>query len=358
MALNLINTVQAINSDVQAINDLRELIVNQAFYDDANLIFRLQPGIKGKKDVVALDSREYVTTKKKGCNLTTYSSFELSGIKQQWDPRVCEVFIGICESEFEDSFLQWGLANGVARYDLNESTFVDFIKSTVSEAIRADFMRIALFGDENIAAQDILGDADKAEFYDLIGKGLIPTLQYFKSLTNLGLDAQFTDIDANNAATRVEQMNLGSTAALDLFDAMREGVYYPVDQFITSDSLLRNYTKYMTRGLSPLESSKTQIINGVQNLAYDGMVIQSSMFHDMVRERDFTKTVNGAPVTHLPHFAVLGEKNNFVIGIDDEASLSDLKLEYIGGKERMFYISASYLMDFKIPNPKRIKAAL
>jgi hypothetical protein len=51
-------------------------------------------------------------------------------------------------------------------------------------------------------------------------------------------------------------------------------------------------------------------------------------------------------------------KDNLVIGVDDEAALTDLRLEYPGGADENFYIKGNYQVDFKIPNPKALRAAL
>ena len=64
-----------------------------------------------------------------------------------------------------------------------------------------------------------------------------------------------------------------------------------------------------------------------------------------------------AGVAYQPHLSVIADKSNLQIGVDDTAALTDLRMEYVGGADENFYIKASYLMDFKIPNPYAVAAA-
>lgn len=359
MAINLVSTFTDIASDNRFLQDMREAIINKAFFDDADQFFRIVPGIKGGQQVVALDAIEYVTTKDKGCGLSTTSSFNLSGIEQKWEPTLAKVHIKMCYSEFMGAFTQWGLANGYDVHKLNEANFFDFINDMTADAVKADFMRLALFGDADIAEQSILADANKAEHYDVVKKGLLPTLQYFNTVASL--QSQFIDLSANDEATRVAQLALDSDYAVGLMESLTDGVYFNYDHILTSETLANNYKKWLTRGGGniPLESSKAEVQAGLSNLVYGGSPIRYSRFHDKKRLEDFTiDNGAGSLVTHLPHFALAIDKNNMAIGVDDVASLTDLRLEYVGGDDENFHIKGNYFVDFKIPNPKALKAAL
>jgi hypothetical protein len=227
--------------------------------------------------------------------------------------------------------------------------------------MQADLLRIALFSDENIATQDILKDANKAAYYSIVKKGLIPTLQAMKA--NGNFDDQFVTLSKNSAGTRAEQLALEADYALNLYEDLTDMVFFESDQILTSQTLYKNYKNYLRKGTSSdhpaLESSKQEIQNGLDSLRFDGESLTPVKFHDKKRKEDFTKD-NGAggEVTHLPHFAVNTDKNNLVIGVDDIAALTDLRLEYPGGDDEYFYIKGNYQVDFKIPNPKALKAAL
>jgi len=80
--------------------------------------------------------------------------------------------------------------------------------------------------------------------------------------------------------------------------------------------------------------------------------------YDKIIRRDFDKSGDVEPgALYQPHFSMIADKSNLQIGVDDTAALTDLRMEYVGGKDENFYIKASYLMDFKIPNPYAVQAA-
>ncbi len=353
MTLNIIRAFDEIAGHTRLIKDLGDAVKNKLFYEDAGNFFRIQPGIKGGQQVVALNPLEYVTKKDKGCEDES-DSFATSGITQEWSPTLAKINIRMCYSEFMDAFTRWGLGNGYDIHNLKDSDVFPFIQDQVVNAMTADFIRLALFGDENIADQNILADVNKAKYYDVVKKGLIPTLQYFK--TTEELKDSFVDIEANNKATRAEQMALASDDALNIFEALTDNQYFESDQILTSASLYKNYKNFLRRGSgnTPLESSKEQIQKGMESLMFDGEALTQIKFHDKKRLEDFTKDGK----THLPHFAVNTSKDNLVIGIDDTTALTDLRLEYVGGKDEHFYIKGNYQVDFKIPNPMALRAAL
>lgn len=358
MGLQIVSSFQEIAGHERLIQDLREAIKNKLFYEDANEFFTIQPGIKGGQQVVALEPLEYVTKKEAGCG-NTAQAFSINGITQTWEPQLAKVNIKMCYSEFMDAFTRWGLANGYDIHKLDEANFFQFIQDTVVEAMKADFTRLALFGDADIASQNILGDANKAAYYDVIKKGLIPTLQYFKTVSALA--DQFVTIEKNSAADRDTQMTLDADYALNLFESLTDEQYFDSDQILTSNSLFKNYKNFLRRGAGnvPLESSKQQIQDGMDSLKFDGELLTPIKFYDKKRKEDFTKdNGSGSDVTHLPHFALNTSKGNLVIGVDDVNALTDLRLEYIGGEDEHFYIKGNYQMDFKIPNPKALRAAL
>src|SRR5690625_5221113 len=89
---------------------------------------------------------------------------------------------------------------------------------------------------------------------------------------------------------------------------------------------------------------------------FDGRPLKDLQFaYDKYIKQDFKGDTN---FVLPPHLAVVSDKQNLQIGVDDKAALTDLRLEYVGGADEHFYIKASYLADFKIPNPYAVAAAL
>lgn len=348
--MDLITSFQDINNSDRLLQDLRDAIVQEAITRPAESIFTIVPGIKGGQQVVALKDQEYVTKQQAGCE-PTFSTFSIDGISQKWNPRSADVRIEMCYKDFEGAFLQWGLANGYDRRNLQEAEFFDFIQSMVTGAMAKDLMRIAIFGNKDIATDATLGAnaIGAAEDYNQIDAGLIKTLQLFKA--NPELAAQFIDID-KNAGVDTAGQKLAEGEAHTIYDELVESLEFEGgDQFLTSNTLYKNYKDQFRAKL--LESGVAAIQNTFDP-QFDGKPLVDLKFsYDKIVKRDF----NNAGLLYLPHLAVIADKSNLQIGVDDTAALTDLRLEYVGGKDENFYIKASYLMDFKIPNPYAVGAA-
>ncbi len=355
--MDLITSFQEINNSDRLLQDLRDAIVQKAITRPADSIFSITPGIKGGQQVVALKDQEYITKQQIGCD-PTFSAFNIAGLSQKWNPRSMDVRIKMCYTEFEGAFTQWGLANGYDRRNLQEADFFDFIQQMVAGAMAKDFIRVAIFGNKDILVDDILGaNAEGAAGdYNQIDAGLVKTLQLLKS--NPELAAQFVDITKNAGADLTAQA-LAAEEANAIYDALVDSLEFEGgDQFLTSNTLFKNY-KNQFRG-KLLESGVSAIQNNFEP-QFDGKSLTDLKFaYDRYVKRDFTKVVDevaGTKVQNLPHLAVIADKSNLQIGVDDAAALTDLRLEYVGGADENFYIKASYLMDFKVPNPYAVAAA-
>ena len=354
--MDLIGAFEDINNSDRLLQDLRDAIVHDAITQPADSIFTIVPGIKGGQQVVALKDQEYITKQQSGCDDINFSSFNIDGISQKWNPRSMDVRIKMCYKEFEGAFVQWGLANGYDRRNLKEADFFDFIKDMTTKSMAKDFTRVSIFGNKDIATDDILGDnaSGAVEDYNQIDAGLLKTLQLFKA--NPKLADQFVDITKNAAGTLAAQ-KLEAGEANTIYDALVESLEFDGgDQFLTSNTLFKNYKDQFRANM--LESGVAAIQKKFEPSFDDRMLTNLKFMYDRYVKRDFrADNGDGTFVDNIPHLAMIADKSNLQIGVDDTAALTDLRLEYVGGKDENFYIKASYLMDFKIPNPFAVQAA-
>ncbi|MBE8727981.1 hypothetical protein [Flavobacterium hungaricum] len=337
------------------IQSLKEIVKNDVFQQDTSEFFTIVPGIKGGKQVAAMKNFEYVTVASQGCGGTGISP-KFPAFSQKWNPKMAEVKIKYCFTEFEDSFVQWGLNNGYARKDLTGTELAVFIEDLVTKAMKADLLRIVLMGDKDIAAQDILTDeAGKTKFYDIIDKGLLPTLQYLKTLPEFS--GSFIPLTKNTGAM-TDQLNLDATYALDLYESLLDDVYdFEGDTILTSNRLFKNYQKWVKRANGyGIQSNVDLTQKGITDPMIDGESLTPIVQYDRWRRNDFV--TGTTPHIHLPHFALFTKKEHLQVGVDDAASLEDITLEYIGGDDESFYIKANYLVDFKMVNPYAFRAAI
>ncbi|WP_298118128.1 hypothetical protein [Flavobacterium sp.] len=353
--MEIVSSFLELADDKRYIQELREIVMNDTFYQPTENMFTIVPGIKGGQQVAAMRGFEYVTKKSAGCGGSGVSP-TFPAFSQTWNPTLQEVKIEYCYSDFEAAFVQWGLNNGYARKDLTGTELGVFLQDLVSKAMALDLQRIVLMADKDIAAQNILTDETaKVPFYNTIDKGLIPTLAYLKTLPEFA-DA-FVALSKNTGAM-ISQLSLDDDYAVNLYESVTDDVYdFDPDTFLTSNRLFKNYQKWVKRANGfGLQSNVDLTQKGVKDLNIDGEKLMPIVHYDRWKRADFV--TGTTPTIHLPHFALLTRKEYLQVGVDDVNSLTDIKLEYIGGSEENFWIKANYLLDFKMTNPYAMKAAL
>lgn len=340
------------NSD-RFIQDTKEIIVNDFFNQSVSDFFTVIPGIKGGQQVAAMKNFEYVTKASAGCGGNGISPL-FPAFSQKWNPKMAEVKIQICYSDFENSFLQWGLQNGYQRKDLTGTEMALFIQDRIMSAMKEDLLRMVLLSDSNIVAQDILTDeVTKAPFYNIIDKGLIPTLQYLKTLPEFA--DNFVTI-AKNTGLVAAQYALDADEALKIYEALILDTYdFEGDILLSSNRLAKNYDAYLRRGNGyNIQGNLDATQNGVTGAQVSGQLVSPVVRYDSWKKNDFT--VAGS--VHLPHVAVFTKKEFLQVGVDDASALENLTMEYIGGADESFWIKGNYMFDFKMVNPFALKAAL
>ena len=357
--MGLVADFKALADDKQFIKDTAEIVRTKLFHEPTDTFFTIVPGIKGGKQVAAMRGFEYVTKASAGCGGNGISP-DFPAFSQFWNPKLAEVKIELCYADFESSFLKWALQNGYQRKDLTGTEMALFIESMVLDAMMLDLQRMALLSDKDISSQNILTDkAGKAQFYNIIDKGLIPTLQYLKTLPEFA--ENFVGLSKNTGLV-ADQMNLDADYAVKLYESLiLESYDFDGDMIMSSNKLALNYDAFLRRGNGyGIQQNIDATVNGVQAAKVSGVPVVPVKNYDRWKKKDFTIPAVPAPgnTIHLPHFALYAKKESLQIGVDDTAALENLTLEYIGGSEEKFWIKGNYMFDFKMVNPYEMKAAL
>ncbi|CAL2085130.1 hypothetical protein [Tenacibaculum sp. 190524A02b] len=349
MPVDIVQKLKDVADDKRNISAIKDVVKEELFTDELSKHFTVVPNIKGKKQIVVARPFKHVISKEEGCN-NSFITVSNDFIKQEWDPREVRVGIKMCYKEIAESFEQWMWKNGYEAKDLSNTDYLDFIAEFVKKAVARDIYSLVLFGNENIDA-NVLTDENFVPFYNLIDKGLVPTLQYFKTIP--AFSKNFLSIDKNTGADYNAQNDLGESYAKDLFFKLVQQAYNVPENatLLSSDSLFMNYANMFTT--KELESERQNIKNGVSTLGVWGKRLESVKTYDITRFEDF----NNGTKLHIPHFALFAEKSNLQLGLDKESSLQDLVFEYVGGEDESFYIKGRMMLDFKVPNPTALKAA-
>jgi len=356
--MGLVADFKALADDKQYIKDTTEIVRTKLFSEPTETFFTIVPGIKGGKQVAAMKGFEYVTKASAGCGGSGISP-DFPAFSQFWNPKLAEVKIELCYEDFESSFVQWGLKNGYQRKDLTGTEMALFIESLVFDAMVLDLQRMALLSDKDIATQDILTDVAKAPFYNIIDKGLIPTLQYLQTLPEF--EENFVALSENTGLI-ADQLALADDYAVKLYESLiLESYDFDGDMLLSSNRLALNYDAFLRRGNGyNVQGNLDATQNGVKNAMVSGHPVVPVKNYDRWKKKDFTIDADPGPgsTIHLPHFALFTKKEFLQIGVDDTAALENLTMEYIGGSEEKFWIKGNYMFDFKMVNPYEMKAAL
>lgn len=358
---NLVENFTELATDERFIQDTREIIMNDLFYQPTEDFFTVVPGIKGGQQVAAMKGIEYVTKASAGCGGEGISP-DFPAFSQIWNPKLQEVKINYCYTDFMGHFTQWALANGYGIKNLGTTELAMFIQDLVAKAMQLDMQRIILTADKDIATQDILTDpVTKAPFYSTIDKGLIPTLQYLRTLPEF--ENAFVAIDKNEGPA-TDQLNLPNDYALNLYEKLTDVYDFNGNILVSSNRLFKNYAQWIKRANGyDVQGNVDRTIAGVREATVDGQRVSPIVNYDRWKQTDFTTALESgesdSPETiHIPHFSLFTRKEWLQVGVDDEASLNDIVLEYIGGKDETFWIKANYMLDFKMVNPYGLKAAI
>ena len=350
MAVDIKDAFQKLATDERQIESTAEIIRNRVFLENTGQMFNIVPGIKGGQQVAAMQGIEYVTRKDDGCG-GTFDSPDVPALSQTWNPQLAKVGMRYCYSDLMGWFTQWGLNNGYQIKDLTDTDFAIFIEDLVSDAIQADLQRLVLLGNSDISVDATLKDSNNAQFYDVIPSGLIKTLEYLKTISQLA--DNFIDLSANDqtdGAGNPDQLNFSNGYAKDLYRKLSRDIDFEEATILTNKKLYNNYEDYF-EGLSAIDSQPGRIQNGQGQLSRAGVPILPTRNYDKWVNRDFI-------ASYPKSFAVHTAQSNLQVGVDSEASLTDINFEYVGGSDEGFYIKANYMLDFKIPNPFALKAAI
>lgn len=356
--MGLVADFKLLADDKRFIADTKEIVRSKMFNEPTETFFTIVPGIKGGQQVAAMKGFEYVTKASQGCGGNGISP-DFPAFSQFWNPKLAEIKIELCYADFENTFMQWGLNNGYQRKDLTGTEMAVFIESLVIEAMALDLQRIALLSDSGIASQGILTDPIvKAPFYNIIDKGLIPTLQYLQTLPEFA--ENFIPL-TNNTGDLAVQTLFTPEYAVELYEALiLESYDFDGDMLLSSNRLALNYDAFLRRGNGyGIQQNIDATLNGVQGARVAGQPVVPVKNYDRWKKKDFTIPAGGGASTiHLPHFALFTRKEFLQIGVDDTAALENLTLEYIGGSDETFWIKGNYMVDFKMVNPYEMKVAL
>jgi len=317
-------------------------------------------GIVAKKQIVILGRLSgLVGAQSGGCDPTSATN-TLGMSEKFWEPAVVSDRLTECWTNLKETFFVWGLKQGIKKYDLDGTDFLNYVTEMLNDAILEAIFRIAWFGD--VDAADV-----NASPAGILTAGTNPL--YFNKIDGLWKQAyaivaanaarltagitsrngqatktlqefQTADTTNNVVTTTLQNMKFGADTRLRAKDDI---------VFVCTQSVADQYERELTARNAAYTTERLE--NGIQVLKSSGYELYSFELWDRIIRAYYD---NGT-VYYKPHRIAMYSKANVQVGTESETALGELDIIFDKVTKKnhidfMFNIDAkiieSYLVQF------------
>lgn len=331
------------------IRDIKDLLEDRSLgLADIKEVMTVVEGVTKETEYGYYGVTEGVTRKDAGCGMEPVP-FNIPVRTGWWDPKPLRVNISQCYADFEKTILQWCSVNGIDKLHIEDDHFVMFIAKQLEKTIHTDFNKFAYFGDtqaSNVGSgsgNEQLTAGVAKENYNVLN-GLFASFQSFITSD----PSKRVTITENAQSTRAAQLALARDTAFkactELLDKA-DGLTFASGSepiFFMTYSMATNLSRYL-RSEYKNEGTLTKMENGYETMTFEGLNVVTHRWIDEIIKRDFSDGTKW----NNPHRIILLDKSECQLGVDSLSSLSDLEVEYVGGKDEHVYIKSAYRMDFQ-----------
>ncbi len=273
-----------------------------------------------------------------------------------WDP--CDISDRLvqCWDDLKESFFVFGQKKGVKRPDLDGTDFVNFVTERLGDAIKEAQLRFSHFGDVDAALSTAspagnLGPDEDVDFWNCFDG-------FWKQIFDITTTtpARRHIIVENAEALEVDQLDLADDRALLVLRNLKQKADKRLKaskdkMFTITDTLRDNLETFLES--QNVNSSFERIEAGHGDmLFYNKIPIVTFDFWDRQIDAHFN---NGIKL-HLPHRAILGEKSNMQIGVENTAAIDEVDSFY-NKRTKKYFMDFQFKMDAKVVEDYLIQAA-
>lgn len=353
--LSVINPAE-LTFNGKEIRSLSEAIFEKVFdKPEKDLFHTIITGIEAKEQIGILGRLGLVGVKGTGCKPSADPDAKIGMSEKFWDPEDVEVRIEQCWDDLKKSFFVYGQQKGVKRPDLTRSDFANFLEDRLADAALEALYRITWFNDVDHDTVDaspagLLTSGTKTKYFTILDG-------FWKQLfaiTTADPNRRVT-IAKNAEATTAAQLALGDTDAIDTFrkliqDADKRLKNDSGKVIVCTDTLWDNWLTY--KESQSMDRSFERQEMGFQTDKYRATTIINFDFWDRIIETYF----NDGTKLHLPHRAVLLNKENMQIGTEEADSMSEMDSFY-DRKDKDYTVDMLYKLDAKVIEDYRVQVA-
>jgi len=312
------------------------------------------PGIKAGKQLVTFNRHTGLAgLKKSNCDTTANTNWTIPTTDKTWTPAYISDRFEECYDNYMETFIRWGLNNGVNKADLTGTELAAMITQQVSDLLTEVAIRHAWFGDTGIVA----GTGNNLAAGDL---------PYFNAID--GFWAQLFDLATATPArlsVGLGTKNGQATIALQKFNATDttnmvasntlDQMYYDADMVLRGQNKADMVYLVTQSVYDQFERERKKVGGGAILEAYrraeDGVPMLQCNGIDVIGVHDWDRNIvtyfeDGGAYT-LPHRAVLTTKTNMLLGVEEAGNLSEFDAWYSKDNEK-YYIKFGFSVDAKV----------
>jgi hypothetical protein len=347
--------------------NFRELILEPVLDSpDLTQLLTITDDVKAKMDILFAKRFKKVTHLDTGCGTVPHTP-GMDTEKLTWDPVALEAWIQECGSDFDGTFMAWGLGVGYKRLDLQQAAIKirtglgqsdattlnywnEFVQDMMEAAIRDDIFRIGYFGDPAITAGQLTGGAADVKNYNQL-RGLWPQII---ALATVYPQVRAYSIGANQTADQ----QLAPSESLIIFQKLLRGADRrllsgkfgtPIIQ--CTQSIADNWADYRQSN-GNLETSWALQETGLVGPKYNNFMVRPVAEWDEILTEDF----DVAGKINLPHRAVLTTNANMQLGFDSYDAATQVD-SWFNRETKFTHMRGNWKMDAKVMRPFLTRAA-
>lgn len=283
-------------------------------------------GIKAKKQVIILDQLDGPVGLGNGSCDPTPNSAKFPAQQKFWDPEPISDRFEECWTELRETFFEWGLKNGVEKYDLTTTDYFNFLEDLILDAMMDAVLRIAWFNDrdaETVADGGIIKNGTPIAAFNRINglwKQIYAIVAADSTRRTLGLDTR------NGGASYAAQAFTTTDTTNQVVINTLQNMMYEADErlegrddliYIVTKSVGDQYKKELKK--ANIAYTTERIENGIEKLMSDGVEIYVFKFWDRI----IRKYLDNGTVYYQPHRALLTTKTNMKVGTEEEKNFAE-----------------------------------
>ncbi len=282
--------------------------------DLKTLGFQIQEGIKSTTTDYSLTAARKVTRRDTGCGTWTPTGDLLTMGSNTITVWPLKIELEECADRYDGTILELAKKKGHATdNDLTGTVLEEIVREALSPVVYEDMMRVLFLADRTSA------DADYNQI-DGMRKQLIAKAAAGKVVRGSNIvAATIADDDDGPTAAMAVLEDLHKKQPAKLKNVARGNKAYYVDENLY-DQIEMAYINY-GKGTTTLESGKTQLFSGVDEIRYRGTIVKKLPQYFQYASEDL-------PDGQSPHLAFLTVPTNVIVAMDQESDLAEITMWY------------------------------